>query len=675
MITTLQHRRLGFGLGRILMSLMLTVLLSLAATQARAVVTFSYTGSHSLTWTSNSTKYVTLARIGGSSRLTVNAFITGSSKFTLGSSSLVFPDSSKDTTWNMPRYLTVQFSSNVKDTCLAWLVIYDSTRSDTIALTGYGTFSNPKAFAVYDTLVRINVRRDSNSIQSTGYSKIYNVSANTISLGVWMTDSTHFDVNNVSGGQTVSIVSNSDQPLAIHYTPHGLFTEVAYVVVGELVAPYRQSRITVIVTDSAYAPANYKPTVIAPDLGIIALNDSACGLVTVANANLQSIIITDIRTDSDYWSESGKAQFPLTLLPAGTTMFTVCYHSNGNDFGQTIYNNIYISYRDSSGKTGTMTARARVRVSGQIDLIRDSLVLDDVVTGGFVEATAIFIVHKDTTVSVGTAVVSGKGHAQVISPSLPKAVHAGDTINLRLRVTPGDSTSYYSGYLPVYSGGSTFYVRFWGKTVVRTSSDSAHGLSIYANENELIAMRTSNSVVVDTFWFKNNYGGTVTVSNAKLSSGAHFSILGYIPGSLPISLSANQSMGIIVQFSGDTLGFYHDSLYVDASHNIWSQAIDLEAMMTTQNGAGVQRDVQSNVSLFVSPNPATGPVQIAVSGARTASVEVYDLLGSRVVSLPNAMEASWNANGMSGGAYIVRASGVDENGEQYTITKRLILVK
>ena|SRR5436190_1104957 len=104
--------------------------------------------------------------------------------------------------------------------------------------------------------------------------------------------------------------------------------------------------------------------------------------------------------------------------------------------------------------------------------------------------------------------------------------------------------------------------------------------------------------------------------------------------------------------------------------------IDLEAWATVAASAGVRHTHTSGtVALWVSPNPANGPVQIAVDGARTANVEVYDLLGSRIVSIPNAMETSWNADGLSGGAYIVRASGTDATGKPYSITKRLILVK
>lgn len=681
MITTLHASRSGLRgfIGRASMSLALVALLLVAATQARAVVSYSYSGSHSLTWTTNSWKYLSISRTGGYTPLTVNAFLTGSSKFSLNTSTVYFEDSSKDTGYMFPRSIGVSFNSTANDTCVAWLILYDNNRSDTIMLTGYGTLDT-RDFTVTDTNINIVVHHDSSGgpVVAVGSDAIKNMQGSAISVSAFVLDSTNFSLDNTGGHEIFSLAANAPKNFSIYYTGSGVY-QTSTKIYLYCYSPYYQLRIiTVNVTDPTLVPKQYEPTVVAPWLGYISAGDSACGLVTVTNKNAQAITITYMSgADSLHWSTSGRATTPLVLQPNGTTTFTVCYHSTGNDMNTAQYDNIYVRYRDSSGVTGTVSATASVWVRDFVDA-HDTTALDDVVLGGFVDASAFFVVHKSARMTAGTGVVYQGGSVQILSPALPDSIHAGDTVEVRFRVKPNpDSGSFYEGYIPIHIGSWNGEIAFYGKVVVRTSNDSTHGLSIYANQSELIAMRTSNTVVVDTFWFANNYGGNTTVSNATLSTGApHFFILGYVPHGLPVTLSANQSMGIIIQFKGDTLGYYHDSLYIESSNSLTTTRIDVEAIMASQNGAGVARTAPATgAALFVSPNPANGPVQIAVDGARTATIEVYDLLGVRILSMPNMTQASWNADAIGGGAYIVRATGVDAQGHTYSITKRLILVK
>jgi hypothetical protein len=672
MIPTLHHSRSrSRSLARASMSLVLMALLSFAATQARAVVTFEYYGAHSVTWHSNSWNYFSIYRVGGRTPLTVHTYLTGSSNFGLNGSQLILDDSTKDTVANT---IGVVFGSNKADTSIAWLYFNDGVHIDSIELIGYGT-SATADFRMCDSVISITVVHDSSgNVKAEAQSCLTNTGNSPITATLHIMDSSNFSFGNSGGTLIASLSALATQNFTVYYKGKGRYKASTQIAVS-CNSPFHQYTYVIVnVVDPSLAPPSYKPTIIAPNVGLVLAGDSACGLVTIANTNLNAITITRIsNTDSINWSMNANLKFPFTLQPGGTAMFTLCYHSNGNDYGAYVSDKILVWYQDSNTNPYvSVTATAHVQLA--VDA-HDSTALDDVVVGGFVEASAYFVTRKAGTVTTGTAGVDYGGTVEILSPAMPKTVKAGDTVVLRYRVTPrSDSVGVYYGYIDVNIGTWSGTAIFWGKTVGATSSDSAHGLSIYADQNELVAMRTSNHVQVDTFWFANNYGGNVTVSNAKLSSGAHFQILGYLPGSLPITLSANQSMGIIMQFNGDTVGFYRDSLYLDASHNIWSQPINVQAYAT--QSAGVRDNtVSTTASLFVSPNPANGPVAIAIAGARTANVEVYDLLGGRIVSIPNTMDASWNADGLSGGAYIVRASGTDSNGNPYSITKRLILVR
>jgi hypothetical protein len=207
---------------------------------------------------------------------------------------------------------------------------------------------------------------------------------------------------------------------------------------------------------------------------------------------------------------------------------------------------------------------------------------------------------------------------------------------------------------------------------VKSTGDTA--LRLFSDQRELLAFTTASQVTIDTFWFENNYVGEVHVTHATLAQGTHFSILGEIPHALPDTLKFGQMLGVIVQFSGDTTGFYHDSLTIEASQNLQSFPVyNLEAVYT-KTSAGVASNVHNGPALLtLSPNPATGPVQIAIANASHTSVEVFDLLGDLLWSADNSMGYVWTPNEQTNGTYIVRASGIDTDGRPFTLSKRLIL--
>jgi hypothetical protein len=78
-----------------------------------------------------------------------------------------------------------------------------------------------------------------------------------------------------------------------------------------------------------------------------------------------------------------------------------------------------------------------------------------------------------------------------------------------------------------------------------------------------------------------------------------------------------------------------------------------------------------NLSLTVSPNPSRGSVRIALTGAENTSLQIFDMLGKEVYSSSGNSEVQWNAN--ASGVYIVRATGIDTNGEEFIVSKRLVI--
>jgi hypothetical protein len=522
---------------------------------ARATTLYSYSGPHTLTWTSNGSKTVAIVRTGGyDAWLVVSASLSGSSKFSISPSYAYWEDTASDTAWryDSTRYFFVSFSSSVADTSYGTLVLRDTLgQSDTIALIGYGTddgidFTLRGENAVIDTMfggvkyADISVDRDSGNASSlAGF--IYNHRDVPIDVLIILSDSSHWDVDGNGGSETLSLDAANDhtygRTFQITYTPHGVYHDSVMVTMS-CSSPHSQTTtFWIYVTDPMYAPHYYAPIILGPNLGAN-IGDNVCGTVTIFNpdSNAQPITLTAITPASNsYWSWSGLPSLPLTLQPGDSTTFTMCFAPGESYNGQYHPDMITVSYSDTSGLTGSVEGTAYGAVYGScLESLRsnsDSLKLDEVIYGGYVEATESFIIHSDTELSAGSGVMYQGGSVQVISPSLPMRVHAGDSVKITFRVTPGsmDSSIYglglYYGYIPLYLGGCTGEITFQGDVTDSTSG----ALQLFSDQTELLALRSSTTTVTKTFDFVNSSGLPERVTSVSLANGSHFSITGYDP--------------------------------------------------------------------------------------------------------------------------------------------------
>lgn len=94
------------------------------------------------------------------------------------------------------------------------------------------------------------------------------------------------------------------------------------------------------------------------------------------------------------------------------------------------------------------------------------------------------------------------------------------------------------------------------------------------------------------------------------------------------------------------------------------------SVLRSQNSQSV---TEAELSLAITPNPAREAVRIALTGAEESSVQIFDMLGKEVYSSSITSEARWTAP--TSGVYIVRVSGIDANGEEFIISKRLVINK
>jgi hypothetical protein len=94
----------------------------------------------------------------------------------------------------------------------------------------------------------------------------------------------------------------------------------------------------------------------------------------------------------------------------------------------------------------------------------------------------------------------------------------------------------------------------------------------------------------------------------------------------------------------------------------------------TAAAAGVANSLPINVSITITPNPATDNINILSSGVRTAEIGVYDLLGKEIASSKTA-NWQWDASSIPTGAYIVRIVGESFSGDPFVISRRIIIAR
>jgi len=97
-------------------------------------------------------------------------------------------------------------------------------------------------------------------------------------------------------------------------------------------------------------------------------------------------------------------------------------------------------------------------------------------------------------------------------------------------------------------------------------------------------------------------------------------------------------------------------------------------LVGTVSASGVANSLPSNVSFTITPNPATDDINIMSSGVRTAEIGIYDPLGKEIAS-SKTTTWNWDASSIATGSYIVRIVGESFSGDQFIISRRIIIAR
>ncbi|MFI5263727.1 MAG: T9SS type A sorting domain-containing protein, partial [Candidatus Kapaibacterium sp.] len=195
---------------------------------------------------------------------------------------------------------------------------------------------------------------------------------------------------------------------------------------------------------------------------------------------------------------------------------------------------------------------------------------------------------------------------------------------------------------------------------------------LFPTEPRTLGLEGNGATVSTTFYFSNNLNVDCTVNKVYLASGIYFKISSTNPSPTPFVLHPGDNLSVVVTYTATDNHVHHDSLMIDANHNLKAQGFELQGV---QVAAKVPNALPSGVAINVSPNPASTYLTVNMAGIRSADIQVIDLLGNIVSSAKSSTIWKWNASSADAGSYIVRISGESTSGEQFVASKRVIVSK
>ncbi|HEX5316985.1 MAG TPA: FlgD immunoglobulin-like domain containing protein, partial [Candidatus Kapabacteria bacterium] len=154
--------------------------------------------------------------------------------------------------------------------------------------------------------------------------------------------------------------------------------------------------------------------------------------------------------------------------------------------------------------------------------------------------------------------------------------------------------------------------------------------------------------------------------------------VGFVNNTMPVTLAAGQSVNAVIEFCGNgTMNqLFMQPLYIATNQSIQPQVYNVQAVDAP--AASVSENNPVSIDFSILPNPSAGEVTLDIPGAAKVKAEVYNLLGGLVTTINGTSNLAWNGRDASGspvssGAYIIRVSGTDVNGQPFVTSKEMVI--
>jgi hypothetical protein len=688
---------------RTLILLVLSSVVAIAAREAQCANTYYVRGSHSHTINASSTETtITLVRTSG--RDSADVFpvlvpVKGTGFAVVNDQHFNFSRYSFDSTATIDVYF---YTQKYHDTSVALLIIPLGSTTDTIRFVGTDPrfeppLPNGSCYSMWVwgqnlTLGSLDSSQDPNTYKwdyswdyteiPGGVTPVTGASLKRVHVRIigdeswYFTTQTSYDPTLGSVGPQ-ELYTNSGFYLG--YKSHGVEYDTA-LVIAESDGGSCSQRDTIVVHMHDRMPAHVwqKLEVGNHDIGEVKIGDTQCIDIPIINTTgktltIDSIAVTSYYPPDDDWSHS-LPTLPMTLQVGDTTYIHLCYHAihynRTPPYGTSPITQVGISYSDSVHHQGGVHFTASASTPANITFAQDTIRVNDVMVDGYTDLT-FNIYHQDD---------SGKTYGKFLPWLWSEDLLSYDEWHLMsdsVQLHPFDTIPVTVRFAPYEVGSSWVMVEYFQGSypnspviIGRAIEQSKDSLGLFtAPEESVLTLKTQASVTTRTFYFTNNSGADLSVTAVTLSTGAHFQITGMTPSTLPAHLAAGDVLAIDVQFSGDTNGFYRDSLIVTTENSLTSTVFELQALREPASRVASSTD---GTELLLSPTPVDSRLTVRMNNAAKVTYDILDLLGQRVISATGSSEWSASVGHLTAGSYVLRASGIDRAGKPF-LTSRMFI--
>jgi hypothetical protein len=404
------------------------------------------------------------------------------------------------------------------------------------------------------------------------------------------------------------------------------------------------------------------------EFGTIGVGDTVCRTFTIYNwADTVATLTSFNMLQNSRFYLSNLPSLPLAINPSDSVQITVCFvASTEAGVNSSGYLTLYYSF-------GNWQMDGSVYLHGASEsCFRAS---NDVIDFGYVvrdasETRSIYLVNmrnESTTVALS---LNPTGQGFEILTSSPVTIAAYDTAEVEVRYNAtGNSASYAKLVMDGANGCGQVEAALVGRIDDSTNSNDSSAIALYANEERTLDFVGDSIHSTKRYTFYNNQHDPVKIVSVGLKIGTHFTITDIDPSNPEFTLDSGEVMGVTVEFD-ETPGTYTDTLVIATEDGYIAINFPIHAVINGK--AGVGTSPSSVARMMVTPNPSSGPVNISITDANAASIEVLDIMGKRIARFDGS-NATLARNDLSAGTYFVRASGVGVDRKPFVMTTRIVI--
>jgi hypothetical protein len=555
---------------------------------------------------------------------------------------------------------TVTYRASWKDTSIGYLRMYDSVNTaDTITFIGMDTiYIEPPAPLAWKIDSTSQLYAGSfYGLPDTAVIRVRNLTDQSIDVG----SSTIYGGFEPVGAQERTIVANGTTDFKYRFNP-------AYDSIVGRIRIYGES---IADTVDLFAQAIRPPTYDSlwwtwyTYFFQVMQGDTLCQDLTIYNRFDSDAVITAFDFDDpNYFYLHDAANYPLLVAAHDSLNITICFAApDSGAFG--IYSGVHITYQFDSTNSRTRFAELRGYTRKCLWTNPDALGLGYVHQDSTRTRSFYLVNYTDSSILIDSLRLRADSDPGFeLAPNTAITIPSMDSLSIEVTFT-ADGDTNHNGYVQIYTQERCHDIPDYHVNA-RVYQDSVECIRIFGDSTNTLNFSGDSSFALQVFHFINDLSDSINIAWVGLKHGIHFQIYDIAPHAPQLLLAPTDWMDVTLQFIS-TPGTYDDTLMIVAENALIALNFPIHAVIA---GSSVGAPIASSPTLLISPNPASVPVRITLDHARSASIEVLDVMGKLVARVT---EGTWEHSNVTSGTYFVRATGIGEDGKPFVTTSRIVL--